>query len=246
VVKKRRAATTTTAAKGGGVFGLVVFSVVACGKVYSEESPPLTPVKDDASIAPGDAGNNTSPDAAPSPDASADAISGDTALYYGACLSELAFQQPSKVFNIYATVTFSVDTLNLGFQFLAVTNNFEPPTNVSKLGAVGPLHSGAARGDTNGSYPLSIGTMEIPGTANPISGSDAQINASAIAVRWIGGAGIGSRFCGRLSGMVVKPVAATRELDPDMNICHFVPITEGAATPRFTAADFQSSACPKN
>ena len=81
--------------------------------------------------------------------------------------------------------------------------------------------------------------MNVPGSANPISGSDVEILAANL-----DGLFAEARFCARLGGQVVKPAAVARQLDPPQNICQFVPIKDGDPMPAFTDADFVPGACP--
>lgn len=178
-------------------------------------------------------------EAAPPPTQAVDGI------YYGACLSELAFGQPSKVFNFYTKTKFTPAEngnpakLELSIQPLKV-ENAQPPATVSLAGAVGsPIPAPAAPVDSAGKYKLELGTVNVPGTANPISGSDVIIEVATLQGNFAE-----SRFCARLGGNVKKPEAAARTLDIEQNVCQFVPIKDGDARPELTAADFQAASCP--
>ena len=164
-------------------------------------------------------------------------------LYYGACLAELAFGQPSKRFNFFTLTKYTPDPsgakLQLSIQPLAVVNNQPPPT-VSKANAVGSeIPAPAADVSAAGRFRIELGTVNVPGTANPISGSDVEILGSSLDGRFAE-----ARFCARLGGQVVKPAAAARQLDPPQNICQFVPVKDGDPMPEFTEADFQPGSCP--
>jgi hypothetical protein len=164
-------------------------------------------------------------------------------LYYGACLIELAFGNVDKVFNFYTITKYTPEgeggKLSLSVQPLAV-ENAAPPKNVAKAGAVGSEILGPpAAVDANGKYKADLGTVNVPGTANPISGSDAVIEVATMEGRFSE-----AKFCARLGGNVTKPEAAARTLDPTQNICQFVPIKDGDPTPKFTTADFQADSCP--
>lgn len=164
-------------------------------------------------------------------------------LYYGACLSELAFGQTAKVFNFYTLTKYTPDPsgakLMLSIQPLAVVQQAPPPT-ISKAGAVGSeIPAPAANVDAEGKYLLELGTVNVPGAANPISGSDVVISSAKLQGRFSE-----AKFCARLGGNVEKPEAAKRTLDMEQNICQFVPIKDGDPTPTFTQADFQAASCP--
>jgi hypothetical protein len=167
-------------------------------------------------------------------------------LYYGACVSELAFGQPSKAFNFYTLTKYTPDTgsgakLELSIQPLAVVNNLPPPT-IAKSGAVGdPIPAPLASVAATGRYRLELGTVHVPGKANPISGSDVEILRASL-----DGLFAEERFCARLGGEVTQPVAAARTLDPPQNICQFYKIKDGDPTPTLSSSDFQPTSCPVN
>ena len=105
---------------------------------------------------------------------------------------------------------------------------------------VGPaIQAPVATVDANSKYRIDLGTVNVPGTANPISGSDVEILNAFLVGRFAE-----ARFCARLGGHVEKPAAAVRDLDPPQNICQFFPIKDGDKTPALNAADFQPEACP--
>jgi len=128
-------------------------------------------------------------------------------------------------------------TIALSLQPLQVAGG-GPPASISRSGVVGTVAGAAAQENASGHFLFNLQTLTIPGTANPISGSEVAINTARLEVRWNDGA----VFCARLSGTVVKPV--TQTLDPAKNICQFVPVVDGTPTPIFEAADFTETACP--
>jgi hypothetical protein len=196
--------------------------------------PPPT----DASIAPSFDGGAPSFDAAVFDAGRDSAVT--SGVFYGACLSELAFGQTQNVFNFIVDAKTSGQNLNLTFRALSVSNKMPPPT-VSRSGAVGTQTNTQSTSAQGGVFPfvLQQTQMTIPGTANPISGTDVVIEGVTFNARWDD-----TRHCARLGGEILMPVAAARTLDPTQNICLFVQISEGQATPTFTAADFQASNCP--
>jgi hypothetical protein len=164
--------------------------------------------------------------------------------YYGACLSELAFRQVKKVFNLLTVTSFvpggTGGSLTLSNHTLKL-ENAGPPANVSVAGEVGDeiKQSLPATVDANGAYSADLGTVTFPGSANPISGSDVVISNTKLQGRFSA-----AKFCARLGGHVDEPAAAARTLDPAQNICQFLPIKDGDPTPTFTLADFQPESCP--
>ncbi|MBX3201737.1 MAG: hypothetical protein KF850_34585 [Labilithrix sp.] len=164
-------------------------------------------------------------------------------VYYGACLAELAFGSPSRRFNFYTVTKYTPDPsgakLELSIQPLKVVNNQPPPT-ITKDDATGPVIAApVAEVAPSGRFLIELGTTNVPGNANPISGGDVEILRATLDGRFAE-----ARFCARLGGEVTKPAAAARQLDPPQNICQFVPIKDGDPMPEFTAADFQPESCP--
>jgi hypothetical protein len=164
-------------------------------------------------------------------------------LYYGACLSELAFGQLKAVFNFYTQTKYTPDPagakLELTIEALAAPERAPPPT-VSRAGILGGvIPAPPAPVDQEGRYTLDLGLVTIPGGANPISGSNVRIEGAALQGRF----GTTS-FCARLTGHVAEPAAAARDLDIEKNVCKFVPIKEGDPTPTFVREDFAAASCP--
>ena len=163
--------------------------------------------------------------------------------YYGACLAELAFGSASKRFNFFTVTKFTPDPagakLELSIQPLKVVNRNPPPT-VTLADAVGPqLAAPPANVESSGRFRLELGTVNVAGAANPITGSDVEIVGAFLDGRFAE-----ARFCARLGGQVTKPAAAARTLDPALNICQFVPIKDGDPMPEFTDPDFVTDSCP--
>ncbi len=189
----------------------------------------------------------TVPEGGGSFEASAPPTEAVTGLYYGACLSQLGFGQPKLVFNFYTETTFAPEPggggrLGLSLQALALKpGENAPPTNVSKAGVVGDKKDVPATAPNvaaaDGRYTVELGTTTVPGEANPITGRPVVIEAAKL--EGLFGA---ERFCARLSGNVTQPIQLP--LEPDRNICQFVPVKDGDPTPVFTAEDFQPGSCP--
>ena len=164
-------------------------------------------------------------------------------LYYGACYSELALGQVTNVLSFYTKTKFTPDAaggqLELTIEALKF-ENLAPPAKVSREGITGGIiPAPAAAVNAEGQFTLSLGTVSVPGDANPISQSEVLIENAQLQGRFAA-----AQFCGRLTGFVVKPAAASRNLDIEKNFCQFRPIKDGDDTPVLTRADFQPSACP--
>jgi len=163
--------------------------------------------------------------------------------YYGACLAELAFGSASKRFNFFTTTKYTPEAggakLQMTIQPLKVVNN-QPPATVTKADAVGSeIATPPADVAASGRFRLELGLTKVAGAANPITGSDVEIENAFLDGRF-GEA----RFCARLGGRVTQPAAAARDLDPELNICHFIPIKDGDPMPTFVNEDFQPESCP--
>jgi hypothetical protein len=164
-------------------------------------------------------------------------------LYYGACLSELAFNQVSKVFNFYTNTEFTPSAqgnkLTLSIQALKVKSGSFPPDTITSADISGGIIKAPALVDREGKFRLELGTVTIPGDCNPISGSNVLIENTVLIGRFAA-----DRICARLGGDVRQPAASARSLNIDKNVCQFVPIQEGAKRPEVTLADLQAEACP--
>jgi hypothetical protein len=190
---------------------------------------------------------------APAPaQAAADASTFDAApptesvegLYYGGCKTELV-PGINKRFSFYTRTKFtpsaSGGSLELSVQPLAVEGKpASAPAVVSSAGLVGQvIQVPASPVAATGRFRLELGVITFPGSANPISGSDVEIQNTVFDGRFAK-----ERFCARLSGNLVKPQAAARTLDATLNICQFVAIKDGDKMPAFTDGDFVAGACP--
>lgn len=161
-------------------------------------------------------------------------------LYYGACLSQIAFGRADRVFNFYTKTKFTPDpatgggSLTLSLQALKLENNVQPST-VSESGTTGPVQSSQEPATPNvegsGRYQITLGTVNVPADANPITGRDVVIENAGLQGHFTQG-----NFCAQLFGTVTVPISIT--LDPNSNTCLFAPVTDGQATPKFVEADF--------
>jgi hypothetical protein len=164
-------------------------------------------------------------------------------LYYGACLSELAFKQASKVFNFYTNTEFTPSpggggTLVLSIQALKIKSGSFPPDTVTSADIRGGIIKATAAVDAQGRFRLELGTVTVPGECNPISGSDVLIENTTLAGRFAA-----ERFCARLGGDVRQPAASARTLN-DTNICQFIPVNDGDKRPELVYADLAPDSCP--
>jgi hypothetical protein len=159
-------------------------------------------------------------------------------VYYGACLSQLAFGQVKKVFSFYTEVKFAPGRLSLTLQALKLGPEQGPPPNVSKAGVSGEEKDAPASNvASDARFKIDLGTMTVPGDANPITGRDVVIESTAL-TGFFGQ----KTFCARLVGNVTQPIELA--LDPPRNICKFLPLKDGDATPAFRPEDFEPGACP--
>jgi len=168
-------------------------------------------------------------------------------LFYGACLSQLAFNRVDRVFNFYTKTKYIPDAaggtgkLTLSLQAMAVdpaTNG--PPKTFAKTGTSGGemLSPTPAVVGADGKYTLELGLVAVPGNANPITGRDVEIINTKLVGRFAE-----QQFCARLNGTVVKPTNIP--LEPEKNVCQFVLVKDGDPTPIFASSDaFTPSTCP--
>lgn len=189
----------------------------------------------------GAAGDGGGFDAAPPP------TTEQTGLYYGACLSQLAFGRTDRVFNFLVDMAFTPQapggSLVLKLTPLELAKGADvPPPTVSRAGTLGATYGNAPPGapvDAEGRYRIDLGSVTIPGDANPVSRREVLIDNAALVGRFAV-----EKFCARLNGDVKKPVTLT--LDPSINVCLFTPIKDGDPTPLYTdSADFAAANCPE-
>jgi hypothetical protein len=172
-----------------------------------------------------------------------EAISG---VYYGACLSQLAYYQLVDVFSFYTDTKFVPEAagggkLSIVLQPLKLTPDQNPPTTASRAGIGGETKDVQASAPNvaaaDGRFTIELGTTTVPGEANPITGRNVVIDAAKL-TGFFGK----DRFCARLNGNVVQPIQLT--LEPEKNICQFFPIKDGDPTPVLKIEDFQPGSCP--
>lgn len=181
-------------------------------------------------------------------------------LYYGACLSQLAFGAPNKVFNFYTKTKFTPGAagadgkLTITLQALklkvdgtgAPVSPAAPPEKFDPSGRLDPLQTSKEVPVAGTKVSIGFndvagrpGLVVVPGLANPITGRDVEIENVKLT-----GIFAKEKFCALLNGTVVKPV--NLELEPPKNVCQFIPVKDGDATPILTKAeDFAASTCPQ-
>jgi hypothetical protein len=154
-------------------------------------------------------------------------------LYFGACLSKLAAGRIDRVLRFYTETKYTPDaTGGTGKITLKLTpmklgpGNTAPPT-VSKDQTVGMTYT-VTDSPTNaqGVYAASLGTVNVPGASNPISGRDIIVEMAAVPGRFAK-----EKFCSQLSGHVTQPTDI--QLEGESNTCIYLPVKEGDKPPEF-------------
>ena len=161
-------------------------------------------------------------------------------LYFGACLSKLAAGRLDRVLRFYTETKFTPDAtggtgkLSLKLTPMKLGPNNGPPPTVSKDQTVGATYSVTdAPTSATGVYAAKVGTVNIPGAANPISGRDIVVEVAELPGKFGKG-----RFCSQLIGHVTTPTDI--QLEGESNTCIYVQVKEGDATPVLKADDFPS------
>lgn len=162
-------------------------------------------------------------------------------LYFGACLSKLAAGRLDRVLRFYTETKFTPDASGgTGKLTLKVTSmklapgNAAPPT-VSKDQTIGATYTVTDSPTTvTGVYAAALGTINVPGAANPISGRDIVVEQTALPGKFGKG-----KFCSQLIGHVTTPTDI--QLEGDANTCIYIQVKEGDATPVLKPDDFPST-----
>jgi hypothetical protein len=194
--------------------------------------------------------------------------------FFGACLSQLAQNNPEKVFNFLTDVKFTPGAGGgqLVFKLTPLKTDQTPgpdqgrvpPKTVSRANITGTVlgNDTPIPTDARGKFTAVFGAVNVPGEANPISQRPVVIsNGGMIGLfsQSAGGAGsdAGADEAGADAGASggAQFTICTRlngdvtqpltlTLDPSLNICQFRQVKEGDPAPVFTKADFQSGTCP--
>lgn len=193
--------------------------------------------------------------------------------FYGACLSQLAQNNPDKVFNFIADVKFTPGAGGgqLVFKLQPIKTDQTPgtdqgrvpPKTVSSANATGNLlgNDTLIPTDARGKFTAVFGEVNVPGDANPISQRPVVIsNGGMVGLisQLAGGAAddagaedggadggaSGARFTICTRLNGDVTTPLTLTLDPSLNVCQFRQINDGDPTPKFTKDDFQPGTCP--
>ena len=171
------------------------------------------------------------------------------ALYVGICVTALAARDPSQALRFYTETKFTPDPSGGGKITMAVTpmlgwdknvppsGEYTQPKSVSKSETRGatinvadvPVAAGQGR------FTANLGTVNLNGEANSVSGRDAVIEGTVLDGRFGGG----DRFCTTLGGDLTVPYSF--KFDPAQNTCIFVKAKEGDPLPTIASEEF---VCP--
>jgi hypothetical protein len=225
---------------GLGVFGCVALALFGPWACYKAPDDDFSDYQTRIAAFPKQVVEAAAFEAAPPP------TQAEEATFWGGCLCELAFQQTTKIFTLYATTKFVPSTggtpggtMELHAKTLGLVNS-QPPSVCASANEVGADITGpTAPVDATGNYTYSLDRVTFPGSANPISGSDVVISGAKLEGKFAA-----DRFCGRLTGHVEQPAAAARDLSAPQNICQFRVIKDGDPAPKLTLADYQAESCP--
>jgi hypothetical protein len=225
---------------------LPLLGVVACTTAGTDpadaglafDAPGNIPVE--ASVPP-DAGPPVLLDAAADTATDATANAPIDGLYIATCITVLSNQSPSKVLRFYTTVTgqgpsaFSISMKPMkGWTSNPPPGSASPPASVSATETLGVAATASNVGITNNEFSFSLGTVNIDGDANAISG-----RPITLAPELAGKLSAGQLSCAGMSGMVTAPVTIT--LEPSTNVCLFKKVDEGGPVPSYALSDF---VCP--
>ena len=165
------------------------------------------------------------------------------ALYVGICTTKLALKDPAQALRFYTKTKFVPDGAGGG----KLTMNIKPLVGYQGGRAIIPtaVAESETRGNSinvpdltiaagQGRFTAQLGTMELPGECNSISGSDAIVNNTILDGRFADG-----EFCALLGGHLIKPYEY--DFIPADNACLFIKVNEGDPVPTRAAEQF---ACP--
>jgi len=164
-------------------------------------------------------------------------------LYFGACLSKLAAGRIDRVLRFYTETKFTPDpsggtgklTLKITSMKLSATGG--PPPTVSKDQTVGETYTVTdTPTSATGVYAMKVGTVNVPGSANPISGRDIVVEDAQLPGKFGK-----TKFCSQLIGHVTTPTDI--QLDGADNTCIYIQVKEGDPTPvlKLDLSDFPPS-----
>lgn len=170
------------------------------------------------------------------------------ALYVGICVTALAARSTDQALRFYTETKFTPDPAGGGKITLDVTplRGWNPNDGTGAPVTPSGVSKSETRGETivaadvpvaggQGRFTANLGTINLAGEANSISGRDAVIEGAVLDGRF----GSGDRFCSTLGGQLTVPYGFT--FDPAQNTCLFVKSKEGDPIPTIPSADF---VCP--
>jgi hypothetical protein len=164
-------------------------------------------------------------------------------LYFGACLSKLAAGRIDRVLRFYTESKFTpgaggaASKLTMKITPMKLGPNNSAPAAFVKSETIGDTFTiDSVDVDARGVFPGALGTVKVPGAANPISGRDIVIENTSLNGRYAE-----EKFCTQLAGHVVQPTDI--ELIGDDNTCLFFKTKEGDPLPAINVAMFDPG-CP--
>jgi hypothetical protein len=180
-------------------------------------------------------------DAGPPVDSAPPTVAED-GLYFGACLSKLAAGRVDRVLRFYTETKFTPDAtggtgkLTLKVTSMKLSAGNGPPPTVSKSETVGTTYTVETTTNAAGVYAAALGTVNVPGAANPISGRDIVVETTQLPGKFAKG-----KFCSQLVGHVTTPTDI--ELVGEDNTCIYIQVKEGDPTPvlKLDLSDFPAS-----
>lgn len=144
--------------------------------------------------------------------------------YFTSCLPTLAAGAADKSLLFYTEVTEVAQKLSLTIYPLSKT-----ATTFSKSETVGvPQNISMTPVMADGTWTVTVGEVDIPGTSQRISDNDLMLVNVSYAARITAG----DRMCAELSGQLKKPFESS--IDGPGDICVFMRLADGAALPMAT------------
>jgi hypothetical protein len=168
------------------------------------------------------------------------------ALYVGVCVTALAAKDPAQALRFYTETKYTPGTGGADGKVTMIVsplqgwdkakNDYITPTAVSKANIRGPAITvpDVPVKAADGRFTANLGTINLPGEANSISGRDAVIVTAVLDGKF----GVGE-FCSTLGGNLTVPYAYT--FNPKENTCLFIKVNEGDPVPTRASAQF---VCP--
>ncbi|MFO0677552.1 MAG: hypothetical protein U0169_13535 [Polyangiaceae bacterium] len=155
--------------------------------------------------------------------------------FFVQCLPKLALGAVKTSFKFKGAVTFTPTAGGGGKVASSLTPLDKAATKITdEVGAAIPLPETVVAAD--GKFDLKLGSVTVPGQANPLSGNPVQIENGAI----VGILQGSSSICGELNGQITSPIQIS--IDDPGDICLYREMAQGAVdVPQLVLADFH---CP--